>query len=108
MTTLSETNLRVNKDQLLSSGIRVRLRRKTTLHSHDVQLQVRGTMSDAEYQGDIKDWLVRSHSGVTSNSTSGRSSSRSIGGLVLGQARLVPGVLTGAARYEKHSFGTRR
>lgn len=108
MTVLSETNLRVNKDQLLSTGVRVRLRRKTTLHAHDVQLLVRGEMSDAEYQGDIKDWMVRAHSGVTSNSTSGRSSSRSIGGLVLGQARLVPGALTGAARYERHSTGTRR
>jgi hypothetical protein len=108
MTALSETNLRVNKDQLLSTGVRVRLRRKTALHSHDVQLLVRGELSDTEYQGDIKDWMVRAHSGVTSNSTSGRGSSRSIGGLVLGQARLVPGVLTGAARYERHSAGTRR
>ncbi|NUP43155.1 MAG: hypothetical protein HOY76_40590, partial [Streptomyces sp.] len=108
MTALSETNLRVNKDQLLSTGITVRLRRKSAMHSHDVQLRVRGELGDADYQGDIKDWLVRAHSGVTSNSLSGRSSSRSIGGLVLGQARLVPGVLTGSARYERHSTGTRR
>jgi hypothetical protein len=108
MTALSETNLRVNKDQLLSTGITVRLRRKSTMHSHDVQLRIRGELGDTDYQGDIKDWLVRAHSGVTSNSLSGRSSSRSIGGLVLGQARLVPGVLTGAARYERHSAGTRR
>ncbi|MGY6025110.1 hypothetical protein [Streptomyces spinosirectus] len=108
MTALSETNLRVNKDQLLSTGITVRLRRKTSMHSHDVQLRVTGELGDAGYQGDIKDWLVRAHSGVTSNSSSGRSSSRSIGGLVLGQARLVPGALTGAARYERHSTGTRR
>ncbi|MFG2792149.1 hypothetical protein [Streptomyces sp. NPDC048419] len=108
MTALSETNLRVNKDQLLSTGITVRLRRKSTMHSHDVQLRIRGELGDADYQGDIKDWLVRAHSGVTSTSLSGRSSSRSIGGLVLGQARLVPGVLTGAARYERHSTGTRR
>ncbi|MFI6661580.1 hypothetical protein ACIBL8_39370 [Streptomyces sp. NPDC050523] len=108
MTALSETNLRVNKDQLLSTGITVRLRRKTTMHSHDVQLRVRGELGDADYQGDIKDWLVRAHSGVTSNSSSGRGSSRSIGGLVLGQARLVPGALTGAVRYERHSTGTRR
>ncbi|GAA0299519.1 hypothetical protein GCM10010302_42610 [Streptomyces polychromogenes] len=108
MNALSETNLRVNKDQLVSTGLRVRLRRKTSLHSHDVQLLVKGALSDTAYQGDIKDWSVRSHAGVTANSQSGRGSSRSIGGLVLGQARLVPGVLTGAARYERHSSGTRR
>lgn len=108
MAALSETNLRVNKDQLLSTGIRVRLRRKTTLHAHDVQIRVRGALRETGYLGDIGDWLVRSHSGVTSNSQSGRSSSRSVGGLVLAQARLVPGALTGSARYEKHSAGTRR
>ncbi|MET8942923.1 hypothetical protein ABZX30_04850 [Streptomyces sp. NPDC004542] len=108
MAALSETNLRVNKDQLLSTGIRVRLRRKTTLHAHDVQIRVRGALRETGYLGDIGDWLVRSHSGVTANSQSGRSSSRSIGGLVLAQARLVPGVLTGSARYERHSTGTRR
>ncbi|MET7451731.1 hypothetical protein ABZT03_07515 [Streptomyces sp. NPDC005574] len=108
MTALSETNLRVNKDQLLSTGIRVRLRRKTTLHAHDVQIRVKGALRETGYLGDTKDWMVRSHSGVTSNAQSGRSSSRSIGGLVLGQVRLVPGVLTGAARYERHSTGTRR
>ncbi|MGI5458366.1 hypothetical protein ACQEWB_35360 [Streptomyces sp. CA-249302] len=108
MTALSETNLRVNKDQLLSTGIKVRLRRKSAMHSHDVQILVKGDLGKSEYEGDIKDWGVRSHSGVTSNSQSGRSSSRSVGGLVLGQARLVPGILTGAARYERHSSGTRR
>jgi hypothetical protein len=108
MTALSETNLRVNKDQLLSTGIRVRLRRKTTMHSHDVQLLVKGELSDTEYEGDIKDWSVRSHATVAANAQSGRSSSRSIGGLVLGQARLVPGILTGSARYEKHSSGSHR
>ncbi|MEV1078266.1 hypothetical protein AB0I98_08435 [Streptomyces sp. NPDC050211] len=108
MTTLSETNLRVNKDQLLSTGIRVRLRRKTTMHSHDVQLLVKGRLSDTAYEGDIKDWSVRSHSGVSANAQSGRSSQRSIGGLVLGQARIVPGVLTGSARYERHSTGAHR
>ncbi|MFJ4787105.1 hypothetical protein [Streptomyces sp. NPDC088794] len=108
MTALSETNLRVNKDQLLSTGLTVRLRRKTTMHAHDVQLRVKGDLGDTTYQGDVKDWLVRAHSGVTSTSQSGRSSSRSIGGLVLGQARLIPGVLTGAARYERHSTGSRR
>ncbi|MEU2772568.1 hypothetical protein ABZ646_06465 [Streptomyces sp. NPDC007162] len=108
MAALSETNLRVNKDQLTTTGIRVRLRRKTTLHAHDVQLRVRGRLRETGYLGDTDNWLVRSHSGVTGNTQSGRSSSRSIGGLVLGQARLVPGALTGSARYEKHHTGTRR
>ncbi len=108
MTALSETNLLVNKDQLLSTGIRVRLRRKTTMHSHDVQILVTGRLSDTAYEGDIKDWSVRGHSGITGNAQSGRSSSRSIGGLVLGQARIVPGVLTGSARYERHSTGAHR
>ncbi|WP_107436221.1 hypothetical protein [Streptomyces hyaluromycini] len=108
MAALSETNLRVNKDQLTTTGIRVRLRRKSTLHSHDVQIRVRGELRETGYLGDTDDWLVRSHSGVTGNAQSGRSSSRSIGGLVLGQARLVPGILTGSARYERHSSGTRR
>ncbi|MGW3443530.1 hypothetical protein ACWDF5_08190, partial [Streptomyces sp. NPDC001076] len=108
MAALSETNLRVNKDQLTTTGIRVRLRRKTTLHSHDVQIRVRGQLRETGYLGDTDDWLVRSHSGVTGTTQSGRGSSRSIGGLVLGQARIVPGVLTGSARYERHSTGTRR
>ncbi|MEU9452195.1 hypothetical protein [Streptomyces sp. NPDC048277] len=108
MAALSETNLRVNKDQLTSTGIRVRLRRKTTLHAHDVQIRVRGQLRETGYLGDTDNWLVRSHSGVTSNAQSGRGSSRSIGGLVLGQARIVPGILTGSARYEKHRAGTRR
>lgn len=107
-TVLSETNLRVNKDQLLTTGVRVRLRRKTTMHSHDVQILVKGELSGTEYEGDIKDWSVRSHSTVAAGAQSGRSSSRSIGGLVLGQARLAPGVLTGSARYEKHSVGSHR
>ncbi|MFJ8489747.1 hypothetical protein ACIRBZ_15460 [Streptomyces sp. NPDC094038] len=108
MAALSETNLRVNKDQLTTTGIRVRLRRKSTLHSHDVQVHVRGQLRETGYLGDTDDWLVRSHSGVTANTQSGRGSSRSIGGLVLGQARIVPGILTGSARYERHSTGTRR
>ncbi|MFJ3773878.1 hypothetical protein ACIPX0_19510 [Streptomyces sp. NPDC090075] len=108
MAALSETNLRVNKDQLTSTGIRVRLRRKTTLHAHDVQLRVRGQLRETGYLGDTDNWLVRSHAGVTGNTQSGRSSSRSIGGLVLGQARIVPGALTGSARYERHRSGTRR
>ncbi|MFJ9569242.1 hypothetical protein [Streptomyces bacillaris] len=108
MTALSETNLRVNKDQLLSTGIRVRLRRKTAMHSHDVQLRVHGTMGEANHLGDIDDWLVRAHAGVAANAQSGRSSSRSIGGMVLAQARLIPGALTGSARYERTTSGTRR
>ncbi|MFF4901081.1 hypothetical protein [Streptomyces sp. NPDC001068] len=108
MAALSETNLRVNKDQLTTTGIRVRLRRKATLHAHDVQLRVRGQLRETGYLGDTDNWLVRSHSGVTGNAQSGRSSSRSIGGLVLGQARIVPGILTGSARYERHRAGTRR
>ncbi|MFD0036261.1 hypothetical protein ACFVIZ_01265 [Streptomyces anulatus] len=108
MAALSEANLRVNKDQLLSTGIRVRLRRKTAMHSHDVQLRVHGELGEAAHLGDIDDWLVRAHSGVAANAQSGRSSSRSIGGMVLAQARLVPGVLTGSARYERQSSGSRR
>ncbi|MEU1089797.1 hypothetical protein ABZ401_23750 [Streptomyces sp. NPDC005892] len=105
---LSETNLKANKVQLLSTGIPVRLRRKTTMHAHDVLVRVKGMLSDTRYLGDTEDWMVRSHSGVTSSAQSGRSSARSIGGLVLGQARVVPGVLTASARYERHRSGTRR
>ncbi|MGW7396073.1 hypothetical protein ACWGH7_06140 [Streptomyces cyaneofuscatus] len=108
MAALSEANLRVNKDQLLSTGIRVRLRRKTAMHAHDVQLRVHGTMGEAHHLGEIDDWLVRAHAGVAANAQTGRSSSRSIGGMVLAQARLIPGVLTGSARYERQSSGTRR
>ncbi|MEU3003400.1 hypothetical protein [Streptomyces sp. NPDC007020] len=108
MATLSETNLRVNKDQLLSTGIRVRLRRKTAIHAHDVQVRVHGDLGEATHLGDIDDWLVRSHAGVAANVQTGRSSSRSIGGMVLAQARLVPGALTGSARYERTSSGGRR
>ncbi|MEV7247694.1 hypothetical protein [Streptomyces cyaneofuscatus] len=108
MAALSEANLRVNKDQLLSTGIRVRLRRKTAMHAHDIQLRVHGTMGEAHHLGEIDDWLVRAHAGVAANAQTGRSSSRSIGGMVLAQARLIPGVLTGSARYERQSSGTRR
>ncbi|MFD3409811.1 hypothetical protein [Streptomyces cyaneofuscatus] len=108
MAALSEANLRVNKDQLLSTGIRVRLRRKTAMHAHDVQLRVHGTMGEAHHLGEVDDWLVRAHAGVAANAQTGRSSSRSIGGMVLAQARLIPGVLTGSARYERQSSGTRR
>ncbi|MFI1050700.1 hypothetical protein ACH4U3_33860 [Streptomyces griseoruber] len=108
VTVLSETNLRVHKDQLLSTGIRVRLRRKSRLHTHDVQLRVTGSLRETGHLGDIKDWLVRSHSGVTSNLQSGRASSRSVGGMALGQFRLIPGALTLSARGEKGRTTTRR
>lgn len=105
---LSETNLRVNKDQLLSTGIRVRMRRKSRFHTHDVQVKVTGSLRETGYLGDTGDWLVRSHAGVTSNVQSGRASSRTIGGMALGQFRLVPGALTASARAEKGRTTTRR
>ncbi|MFF4659147.1 hypothetical protein [Streptomyces sp. NPDC001381] len=108
VTVLSETNLRVHKDQLLSTGIRVRLRRKSRFHTHDVQLKVTGSLRETGHLGDTKDWLVRSHSGVTSNLQSGRASSRSVGGMALGQFRLIPGALTLSARAEKGRTTTRR
>ncbi|CAM5502800.1 putative protein OS=Streptomyces microflavus OX=1919 GN=Smic_46560 PE=4 SV=1 [Streptomyces microflavus] len=109
MAALSEANLRVNKEQLLSTGIRVRLRRKTTMHSHDVQLRVHGTMgASTPSRRDRRLAGPRALSGVAANAQSGRSSSRSIGGMVLAQARLIPGVLTGSARNERQSSGTRR
>ncbi|MFJ8111823.1 hypothetical protein [Streptomyces sp. NPDC096132] len=108
VTVLSETNLRLHKDQLLSTGIRVRLRRKSRFHAHDVQLKVTGSLRETGHLGDVKDWLVRSHSGVTSNLQSGRASSRSVGGMALGQFRLVPGALTLSARAEKGRTTTRR
>ncbi|MEU1179932.1 hypothetical protein ABZ464_20200 [Streptomyces sp. NPDC005820] len=108
VTVLSETNLRVNKDQLLSTGIRVRLRRKSRLHTHDVQLRVTGSLRETGHLGDTEDWLVRSHSGVNSNLQSGRASSRSVGGMALGQFRLIPGALTLSARGEKGRTTTRR
>jgi hypothetical protein len=108
LTVLSETNLRVNKDQLLSSGIRVRMRRKSRWHAHDVQIKVVGALRETGHQGETKDWLVRSHSGVTSNSQSGRSSSRSIGGLALGQFRLIPGALSATVRGERTRHSSRR
>ncbi|MFD5266554.1 hypothetical protein [Streptomyces sp. NPDC058335] len=108
VTVLSETNLRVNKDQLLSTGVRVRLRRKTRFHAHDVQLRVTGSLRETGYLGDAKDWLVRSHTGVTSNTQSGRASSRTIGGMALGQFRLVPGALTASVRADRTRTTTRR
>ena len=108
VTVLSEANLRVNKDQLLTAGVRVRLRRKSRMHAHDVQLTVKGSLGDIGFEGDIKEWLVRSHSGVAAAAQSGRASSRSLGGLVLGQARLIPGALSMAASYERTKSGGRR
>ncbi|MDR6974112.1 hypothetical protein J2X68_000790 [Streptomyces sp. 3330] len=108
VTVLSETNLRVNKDQLLSSGVRVRLRRKSRFHTHDVQLKVTGSLRETGHLGETKDWLVRSHAGVTSNLQSGRASSRTVGGMALGQFRLIPGALTLSARAEKGRTTTRR
>ncbi|MEW2049827.1 hypothetical protein [Streptomyces sp. NPDC005476] len=105
---LSETNLRVHKDQLLSTGIRVRLRRKSRFHTHDVQLKVTGSLRETGHLGETEDWLVRSHAGVTSNLQSGRASSRTVGGMALGQFRLVPGALTLTARAEKGRTTTRR
>ncbi|AQS68972.1 hypothetical protein B1H29_20515 [Streptomyces pactum] len=108
VTRLSETNLKANKDQLLSTGVPVRLRRKSRMHAHDVQIRVTGTLGDAEYAGDIRKWLVRSHSGVSSNLQSGRSSSRSAGWSAIGQVRIVPGVLTGSARRDRNHISARR
>ncbi|MEU8649457.1 hypothetical protein [Streptomyces sp. NPDC048737] len=108
VTVLSETNLRVNKDQLLSTGVRVRLRRKSRFHAHDVQLRVTGSLRETGYLGDAKDWLVRSHTGVTSTTQSGRASSRTIGGMALGQFRLIPGALTASVRADRTRTTTRR
>ncbi|MFJ4617627.1 hypothetical protein [Streptomyces sp. NPDC088812] len=108
VTVLSETNLRVHKDQLLSTGVRVRLRRKSTFHAHDVQLRVTGSLRETGYLGDAKDWLVRSHTGVTTSAQSGRASSRTIGGMALGQFRLIPGALTASVRADKTRTTTRR
>ncbi|MFI9566736.1 hypothetical protein [Streptomyces rishiriensis] len=108
VTVLSETNLRVNKDQLLTSGIRVRMRRKSRFHTHDVQLRVIGSLRETGYLGDTQDWLVRSHASVAGNVQSGRASSRTVAGMALGQFRLIPGALTLSARAEKGRTTTRR
>ncbi|MFF7359883.1 hypothetical protein [Streptomyces sp. NPDC008125] len=105
---LSETNLKANKAQLLSTGIPVRLRRKSKTHSHDVLVRVKGRLDGTRYLGDTKDWMTRGHSGITSNAQTGRNSSRSLGVQALGQARLIPGILTASARYEKQWSGKRR
>ncbi|MFE1798227.1 hypothetical protein ACFW9L_18980 [Streptomyces sp. NPDC059517] len=108
LTVLSDTNLAVNKDQLLSSGIRVRMRRKSRMHAHDVQIKVTGRLDNTTYAGDVKDWLVRSHAGVTSNVQSGRASSRSVGGMVLGQFRIIPSALNASVRADRTKTGARR
>ncbi|MCQ9135913.1 hypothetical protein [Streptomyces hilarionis] len=108
VTVLSETNLRVNKDQLLSSGVRVRMRRKSRFHTHDVQVRVTGALRETGYLGDTEDWLVRSHASVAAGVQSGRASSRTVAGMALGQFRLIPGALTLSARAEKGRTTTRR
>ncbi|MDX6331383.1 MAG: hypothetical protein QOI83_3766, partial [Streptomycetaceae bacterium] len=94
VTVLSETNLRANKDQLLSSGIRVRLRRKSTWHAHDVQIRVGGEIGPIRYVGDTSDWLVRSSSGVSSGLQSGGSSARGASVRAFVQAQVIPGAMS--------------
>ncbi|MFC5953017.1 hypothetical protein ACFP51_00475 [Streptomyces pratens] len=115
LTVLSGTNLRVNKDQLLGDGIRVRMRRKSRMHAHDVQIRVTGELlpqddhdASPAYRGEVKDWLVRSHATVATGGQSGRSSSRSLGGMVLVQGQLAPGVLTGSLRADRTRRSARR
>ncbi|MER7189114.1 hypothetical protein [Streptomyces flaveolus] len=94
VTVLSETNLRANKDQLLSTGVPVRLRRKTALASHDVQVRVRGQIGALTYLGDTADWLVRSSAGVGSGGQSGAATSRRAGAQAGVRGSLVPGALS--------------
>ncbi|MDX6328395.1 MAG: hypothetical protein QOI83_778, partial [Streptomycetaceae bacterium] len=108
VTVLSETNLRANKDQLLSSGIRVRLRRKSTWQAHDVQILVKGTIDEIKYLGDTDNWLVRSSSGVSSSGQSGRSSARGIGVRAAAQVTLLPKALSTGFAAEGHLRGSRR
>ncbi|MFJ9563333.1 hypothetical protein ACIRQQ_25230 [Streptomyces fuscichromogenes] len=88
VTVLSETNLRAKKNQLLGAGVPVRLRRKSTLHSHDVQVRVRGRIGELSYLGDTDNWLVRSSSGVASGGQTGRSTARRAG--VQGSVNVTP------------------
>ncbi|MFJ4623953.1 hypothetical protein [Streptomyces sp. NPDC088812] len=97
---LSQTNIRANKDQLLSTGIPVRLRRKTLGHAHDVQVLVTGRLGPIAYLGETKDWLVRSSSGVSSSSQTGQSSSRDIGTRFALQMQIVPGKVSGGLTAE--------
>ncbi|MEU6540442.1 hypothetical protein [Streptomyces sp. NPDC047000] len=94
VTVLSETNLRANKDQLLSGGIPVRLRRKTALTSHDVQIRVKGSIGEVTYLGDTADWLVRSSSGISTSGQTGRSGARQAGVRGNMQMTVIPGVLS--------------
>lgn len=107
-TLLSETHLRSHKDQLLSSGINVRLRHKSRWHKQDVQIRVTGSIRETGYLGETKDWLVRGHSGVAGSAQSGRSGARSFGALALGQFRLLPGTLTASVRGERVRHSARR
>ncbi|AQS68968.1 hypothetical protein B1H29_20470 [Streptomyces pactum] len=94
VTVLSETNLRANKDQLLSAGVPVRLRRKAALRSDDVQIRVRGRIGALTYLGDTPDWLVRSSSGVGSSGQTGGVTARKAGVQGGVRATLVPGALS--------------
>ncbi|MFB6551513.1 hypothetical protein [Streptomyces sp. NPDC056405] len=94
LTVLSETNLRANKDQLLSTGVPVRLRRKSGLRSDDVQVRVRGRIGPVTYLGDTPDWLVRSSAGVGSSGQTGGVSARKAGVQGAVQGTLVPGALS--------------
>ncbi|MEJ1200940.1 MULTISPECIES: hypothetical protein [unclassified Streptomyces] len=94
LTVLSETNLRANKDQLLSTGVPVRLRRKSGLRSDDVQVRVRGRIGPVTYLGDTLDWLVRSSAGVGSSGQTGGMSARKAGVQGAVQGTLVPGALS--------------
>ncbi|MGW1617911.1 hypothetical protein [Streptomyces sp. NPDC002172] len=94
VTVLSETNLRAKKNQLLGAGVPVRLRRKTTLHSHDVQVRVRGRVGELSYLGDTDNWLVRSSSGVASGGQTGRTTARRAGAQGSVNVTLLPGALS--------------
>ena len=94
VTVLSETNLRAKKNQLLGPGIPVRLRRKSTLHSHDVQIRVRGRVGALTYLGDTDNWLVRSSSGVASGGQTGSSTARRAGAQGSANITLLPGALS--------------
>ncbi|MEW2294310.1 hypothetical protein ABZ719_16640 [Streptomyces sp. NPDC006743] len=108
VTLLSPAHLRAHKDQLLSSGIDVRLRQKSRLHKHDVQIRVTGTLRETGYLGDTKDWLVRSQAGVAGSAQSGRSGARALGALALGQFRALPGTLSATLRGEHVRHSVRR
>ncbi|MFB7600661.1 hypothetical protein [Streptomyces sp. NPDC056160] len=108
VTLLSPTHLRAHKDQLLSSGINVRLRHKSRWHKHDVQIRVTGTLRETGYLGDTKDWLVRSHAGIAGSAQSGRSGARALGALALGQFRALPGTLSATLRGDRVWQSARR